>query len=511
MTDKQPVQIGDKILPRIIAEWFNSTLPVAELNSGQGPGKIQQTNGTQHCVIATGPVTRLATVGITGTIDPENSIKPIVKVTATKSSITSANWCITREAGDTDNVILCTVWGITRAPVVNGTVGEHVDWNEYDEELQGSSTGKAIVLEGPNSDNLSLIYISNLNSNGGPGWCEFITTARWFGGEMTAKITRMTGYAKNFLTNQEYKVGDTITVGDPRRMWEEAEIDATGSATWNEFDQTANANRWEAVTCSLPVNEITVTLNNCVVGNDESGSADIDTTGSEWIRSTYPNVDLPPEITGGMVTFQNTWKLNGIENSKAVLKRVAARKHSEPKNKVLASQAIPYDVEWQLVRIEKPYAPWVRAFKGSEGWEAISWYGNDASDCDPEIAPIGDDSCAKLGTVGWGFVDPRTGDYKIVGTDSALLGSPETKSFVVDLQLNTEDCQLKVTERDFQVFPCDSTSAERDIELATEYMDVVTSIELTDSGLISYCSEIPIICGSNPCTEGTIPVTDCEE
>ena len=179
---------------------------------------------------------------------------------------------------------------------------------------------------------------------------QFGTTGKIYRREVTVKGLR-TGNAPPKLDGSDagraLQYGDTLTIYDPFNLWSDIEPEATGWAylaysqeddsTTSEINESHVA-RYEIEECSLPVNEIEGTLKECLMGGMTTGTAEVDLD-NEGIRSTYPSVDEPPDsefqtVTGGAteVTFQNPWKLDGIEGSKCVLRSKTNLQTSDPEN-----------------------------------------------------------------------------------------------------------------------------------------------------------------------------------
>ena len=303
---------------------------------------------------------------------------------------------------------------------------------------------------------------------------QFVTTGKIVDRAVQVKVLRAVNEPPNLNTPGEtLKYGDTITIYDPFNLWSDIESGATGwsyLAHQQEDDtNTSEINeqhvaRYEIEECSLPINEIYGVLKDCHPGGKSEGIALVDMD-VEAIRSSYPNVDHPPEInepeseSGGQVevTFKNPHHLDGIAGSSCVLRRVTNLQASDPENYTAPTPRSSTQVEWELVKTSKKIARHIEvAYGGSGGsnWRAVHYYDG----FDPTSAPGPEGSslcnitincdlceCPNIrdmeGDEGYAFLDTtaQTIQYYVYSTKSAFYPRPKRHKILAMAQSASED------------------------------------------------------------------------
>lgn len=135
----EPAAPGERIKPKMTAEWYNQTLPQRKERKGGGP--LQQQPDIE-CYLATGTIPRFSPVGVEDFLDPTYMTHG-VKINNTP---TSENWGVVQQeigvSGKTGNIVL---FGLTFAIVASGGDGHRVDL--VDSELKRCSSGKALLIK----------------------------------------------------------------------------------------------------------------------------------------------------------------------------------------------------------------------------------------------------------------------------------------------------------------------------------------------------------------------------
>ena len=335
---------------------------------------------------------------------------------------------------------------------------------------------------------------------------QFVTTGKIANRAVEVKVLRVQNSPPvlgGAQTGQSLQYGDTLTIYDPFNMWSDIEPDATGWAylAYAQADDATTASineyhvaRYEIEECSLPLNEIEGTLTTCLMGGMTEGVAEVDING-EKIRSAYPNVDEPPDAelatgTGSLkeITFQNTWKLDGIEGSKCVLRRITNLQTSDPENYTAPKIRSSTAVEWQIVSVEKKIARHIAVTGVGSNWTATAWYDgfeveNGTGDCEPEITCDLCDPCMGSSD-GYAFLDTTASSvqYKVYSTKSAFYGPAQDVSMVTDT-MNFSGCTLNYYVTPAKVFCKQSpTQSVTSLPTYTATLSSGSSISIEDCG-----------------------------
>lgn len=256
--------------------------------------------------------------------------------------------------------------------------------------------------------------------------------------------------------------------------------------------------RWEIVTCSLPANEIRVVLTDTLLAKTYSqGQLKAMTTEQYFLRSTYPDVMKPEQCNASAtyewdvaavawvlrtpcpsgcastpppppasstdpnqfatvpcvvsseqieIEFQNTWLLDGMCNSYAVLRRVTNAGWGSP----LESSpdfGSATDAYWEIVQVERRKARRILfIYQGEDADPQIEkwWQGeNPVSDCDDELEieyPLGT-PC--IGDKVIADYDPKLDIYYGLASESAMLGAPITISPMINIA--NDPCGIEMT------------------------------------------------------------------
>jgi hypothetical protein len=352
-----------------------------------------------------------------------------------------------------------------------------------------------------------------------------------------------------------------ITVLDPQNMFGEAEIGSVGRAYLTPTGD------YVVLTCSCPVNLARVKITEDLLKTDASVTAQIERTTDDWILSSYPAVDMPPEFTaqnfggsgpaainGFEVEVQNTHSLDAVKDSYVRIKRRTNLEVSVTGNS--ATEAYT----WEIVAVEKKIARWVRFRKSDPPtecgvaieliftngqWEVFSGLCPDGCDY---VAPAitgneveGDRTsvpCVTDGGSAWLFWDgyepdyanitwliadpgcvdeedlviacyrPEEHDYIPVSTQSALLGNPD--SFDVVTGVEVEDCGLtSVTKQPTKGFKCMKPPQTSTTGGNTQTIQVMTGLNYDSEGLCANLYEVDV-CFAAPAGTVCIPVVSCD-
>ena len=335
---------------------------------------------------------------------------------------------------------------------------------------------------------------------------QFVTTGKIYRREVTVKVLRTVNAPPKLDgsdAGRSLQYGDTLTIYDPFNLWSDIEPEATGWAylAYSQEDDTTTGTineyhvaRYEIEECSLPVNEIEGTLKECLMGGMTTGTAEVDIDAGN-IRSTYPSVDEPPDAefttgSGGTteVTFQNPWKLDGIEDSKCVLRRITDLQTSDPENYTAPKDRSSTTAEWQIVSVEKKIARHIKVNGSGSNWTATAWYDghkveNGTGDCEPVITCDLCDPCFDT-TEGYAFLDTTATSvqYKVYSTESAFYGPAQDVSLVTDT-MSFSGCTLNYNVANAKVFcPTISLTATATLPTYTATLSSGSSISIENCG-----------------------------
>ena len=277
-------------------------------------------------------------------------------------------------------------------------------------------------------------------SGGGAPWIRF-------------RVLSPVGYQESGIwlvkvTQQEggiVQVDDEIQVHDPNNLFADVVFEIYQSATQCDLDTlgwkggstgtgylrtpTTSANvpdgvtRWEVETCSRAIDDIVVTIDECLKEEDSTGTGIIESAGSHWNQSAYPAVDLPPEFTDGPggeghcweVEFSNPLELNALAESTLRLRRSTRKQPSLPYNTTTPHNKGVTTINWYLYAVEENrtlnqgrFARFIKVTKGGTdltgangGWTlVIYWDGNSPIadlNCKPTVDCEFDCDCLETG------------------------------------------------------------------------------------------------------------------
>jgi len=285
--------------------------------------------------------------------------------------------------------------------------------------------------------------------NGGTGAprIQFVTTGQMANQQVAVKVLRVHGAAPD-LSGGVLQYGSTLNVTDPFNLWAEVEPNATGWAYYvaqsaddpetTEVTEPTHPARYEIEECSLPIKEMEGTISTCLLkGNTGNINVTVTLSGDD-IRSSYPNVDSPPELSeSGVIQASNPYHLDAIANSRVFIRRVTNLHDSEPEDYTLGAGSAT-TAHWEIYKVQKKIARWIKVIYQSGDWQ---FAGGSTSVYDG-FSPFGDGGCVpdivfetmqclpQEPTTGYAFYIPESHDYRVVSTISALLGEPGRHSFI---------------------------------------------------------------------------------
>lgn len=313
---------------------------------------------------------------------------------------------------------------------------------------------------------------------------------------VSAEIDLVFGSITNPDTGVQFAPGDAIQVHDPDNLFPEIEPNATGVAYWRATEaQTSSEpppayNRWEVESCSLPINEIRAKIDECFYHSTQTVQLKFGYDPIDYIRSSYPNVDKPPEWTEGevtgeyTVTAQNPWEHDAVENTYVIARRISNPQHSEPRNRLTPRPGSSTAAAWEIVKVLDWLARWIKVSKSGAQWNYVDhWEGGDPRVCFESYLPVVcpfDCSCIKDGEHAIACYDPESNEYKIISTRSAVLGEGEMQGFVQNL-LFDEECTLDFKWRQHRVF-CATDPTWHKTRLTTYPQPVLVAAELVIDG-----------------------------
>lgn len=304
--------------------------------------------------------------------------------------------------------------------------------------------------------------------------------------------------------------GGTITVLDPQNMFGEAEIGSVGRAYLTPTGD------YVILTCSCPVNLARVKITSDLLKTDISVTGRIENVTDDWILSSYPAVDMPPEFTeaefgnsedgftdGFEVEIQNTHNLDAVRDSYVRIKRRTNLEVSKTGNS--ATEAFV----WEIVAVEKPIARWVRFAKSASGsvQNGLYWDGYEPDDTDITWL-IADPGCMSNGDMIIACYRPEEHDYIPVSTQSALLGNPDDVSVVTAVSVSSCGGST-ITNQPTKTFKCGQEPTTSGSGSSSQTIQVVTGITLADGALCGNLYEVDV-CFAAPAGTVCIPVVECE-
>ena len=343
---------------------------------------------------------------------------------------------------------------------------------------------------------------------------QFLTLGKIVDRVVSAKVIWFTGSLVHPTTGEPLELGDTIDVYDPVDMWGEIEENATGMAFFQPargddpstsgVDETHDA-RWEIESCSLPISEIRAKITGCLKKTDADGTATFGVDPEDWIRSSYPNCDFPPEpVPDGPLsstyefTFLNNWKLDAGLDAYGIFRRITNVTKSDPDNVVAPKVRSATVVIWELVKVEEQRARNILVTRGAgSSWTVDDyWDGADPEECGAlDIACLFNCECLQEGQKAYGNYDPENDKYWLTATASAMLGAPEEINFILGDGFDFSGCGIVGNRRTFKSFPCNSEVIPMAINPTLTGAVYVSNVSLGASGLkIDY--GIAYVCGS---------------
>ena len=303
---------------------------------------------------------------------------------------------------------------------------------------------------------------------------QFVTTGKIVDRAVTVKVLRAHNTPPNLDTPGEIlEYGDTLTIYDPFNLWSDIEPKATGWAylayeqqddiTTSEINE-AHTVRYEIEECSLPVNEIKAKLRDCLPGGMSQGTAIVEIE-NQAIRSSYPNVDHPPNAeipepaegaeTGEVeVLFENPHHLDGVADSPCILRRITNLKTSDPENYQAPKASSSTTVYWELVKVSKKIARHAHVtFTPGFGWVGTQFYDgfdpnatpNEALNCEITFnCPLCECPTRRsdVGDEGYAFLDTtaQTIQYYVYSTKSAFYGKPSDVRVIGEASAGGQNC-----------------------------------------------------------------------
>lgn len=297
---------------------------------------------------------------------------------------------------------------------------------------------------------------------------QFLTLAKISMREVYVKVLRTHHNAPNPATGLPLKYGDTLTICDPFNLWSDIEAGATGWAYLVYFSEDdpsttgvtepSHHARYEIEECSLPINELEGTIEECLFPGTED--IEVRVAVDVGIRSSYPNVDWPPEVDDGttdggsspgtaykFIPAENNLHLDAVKGSKVIIRRITNLMSSDPDpNYTCPKSRSTTEVEWEIVHVEKWWARIIKVKRTAPNtdWFYADEYGDGewpGEDCDYSIwsdADTAEDICgnAEEGTIDYGWaiwktkLDEIEAKYQVLSSKSALLGDPEKINIV---------------------------------------------------------------------------------
>lgn len=373
---------------------------------------------------------------------------------------------------------------------------------------------------------------------GGAPWIRFRVLEPYgytASGVWTVKITQVRN-----ADGTTVAVDDEILVHDPNNLFADVVFSvnqtttdcgadtwiggSTGTAYLRTPATSANippeVTRWEVETCSRSIDDVRVRISSCLLSSEVSKTGFIESATDQWNKSAYPAVDFPPEIANYSgptlptppcweIVFTNTLELNAVKDSYIRLRRVTSKSPSLPLNSisphnqgVTTSKWYAYAVEEDTETHQGRFARFVNLTKGGPlpgGWTLVTyWDGQDPFQdalCRPTIECLFDCSCLEDGDKAYASYDPIANTYRVIGTESALLGPPQDADVVVGVSATT--CGYNFLNQPSKIFTCGEEPVVETIPINTVTQTVHTGAYRTSQDLCFTQSEIEV-CATTP-------------
>lgn len=289
-----------------------------------------------------------------------------------------------------------------------------------------------------------------------------------------AHIEYITGRVVDPITETLFGVNDSVSVYDIENQFTMAAPGATGWAAWVVREapdpNDPPVQRWEMITCTLPIEEIEVETEECMYKTDRDTwygtfTWDDETQTTGWNRGTGTNVDFDfydislTHLSNGKwrLDFDNPYGLDCIGGSKVRVRRVADKQptYNSLPNDTPSQTYGGYqtNVRWEVVAVTKPIARWICVIWDGQEFEIYGppgyWEGEDPRECEGQpivrkgcldvdldcVQPLSKFICC------W---NPEDEVYHIVSSISGVLGNPVTKTVPTGeptISTDPEDCE----------------------------------------------------------------------
>ncbi len=405
--------------------------------------------------------------------------------------------------------------------------------------MQSADAGEVEILWRPPAFGLQECVVRFTNSPPAVR-IRFVTAAAIVDRVVPVIVTQVIGAARDPVIGNLLHVNDVVEVTDPNNLFGDIEEDGIGWANWKPPIKDASGNvlmlgRYEIETCSLPVDELTCELIECLKNTDATLTVRYV---PHKTRSSFPNSMEPPEINeDDEIEVQNPNKLDGCTDSKCVIKRVTNKHFGDPTLAETPATGSATTKQWELISVEKRKARWIvisyTSGDGSQVDESFTvvdhWEGEDPEECcEGEITlskPLGEPPCPLQNALFMCPYRPEHDDYALGLSISAQLGAPLNTTFIVgdSLEWSAEECgTINYTKRTMAFFECCDDNCIEQVSLPWpgSVTPVITGVSYsTDAygygggeaclvftrGYALVCdtsSADPLyICGDNCCTE----------
>ncbi len=327
-------------------------------------------------------------------------------------------------------------------------------------------------------------------------WMRFRANAKIVNRRVAVTIERVQGQIYNPATNLVYKEGDVVNVHDPTNLWGEIETNATGTAFYNRQND-----RWDIETASLPIKRIRAKVEDCLKYTDGSKVAKFGSANGypDFILSSYPAADLPPEVTTNgpgdyQLTFQNEYKLDAVPDSEVVLERRTNVQISDPGNYDAPKPSSATTTKWVAVQRFEQIARYAVFVKSGGNWNLVAWYeGADPTPCNPTVSCLFPCECLDDGDNALGFYDPQANEYRLHSTQSALLGPPDDITAWYNLTWDANNCYLKAKSQAFKAWKCEAQPADEVVPLPTTAINSITGLYANGSSICATYQTVLVV------------------
>ena len=515
MTNRRHVSPGEPARRNMTAAHYNDAIPPTIRSTRIPEERSIHREEIIYCVvdddsptIPTG--TRYVTVAVLDLKRRADLDTMVPRTSADTGLIDDCNWSIAQEGVLAKDTCLTCIGGLTRAVVdVSDPLHKFVTWDKnLGILISHPFSGKGQLIEvGDPADDIALIYISKCPNVEEIPIMRFFADTKIVNRKFTVTVDIASGNVINPGTGFPIQPGDSgIEVHDPGQLFGEIEIDGTGFAyyrrTRTPSSPLSHEKRWEVEECSLPINKIEGKIEECLLNTDGTATVKFGSVNghANYILTSWPNVDFPPEITINAandfeVIASNPYHLDATENSLVTIRRHTDIQQSDPRNLVSPKAASATSEGWEIMHVYEQIARWAKFVKSGTFNLDSFWEGGNPAPCSADSLTCAFDcSCLEDGDEIIGFYDPVGNNYIGISTASALMGPPDTiQTLVGTLSFDGSECSITYSRQDIKAFACGSSPVPLSLALPTYTVNALDNLYADGSQVCASYTEVNVV------------------